>query len=315
VKILFFGTASISKFYLESLYNDSHEFLIITMPDKPALRGQRVVYPLVKTFALEKGLNFIQPLKFTQDVCEAVKDFNADVGIAVSYGKLIPRSIFDLPKFRTFNIHFSLLPKYRGAAPVQYALLNGDTKTGVTVFYIEDGLDTGDILLQKSIDIEKKDNSETLFNKLVSLGIEVMKETLNLLKTNKSNATPQLGEPTFAPTFKKEAGLINWSKNAKEIYNQLRGLYIWPGLYSIVGNGRLQGERIKFLDFEVIEENSNSSNYGAVISIEKNKGFVVACAGGKLLITKVQPANKSVMPAWSFVLGGKLKIGDTFITK
>jgi methionyl-tRNA formyltransferase len=313
VKILFFGTASISKLYLESLYNDSHELFIVTMPDKPALRGQQVVYPLVKTFALEKSLNFIQPLKFTQDVCQTIKNFDADVGIAVSYGKFIPRNIFDLPKFRTFNIHFSLLPKYRGAAPIQYSLLNGDTKTGVTSFYIEDGLDTGDILIQKPIDIDQKDNAETLFNKLALLGIEVMKETLNLLKTKKINAIPQTGEPTFARAFKKEAGLINWSKNAKEIYNQLRGLYIWPGLYSIIDKGQLQGERIKFLDFEVIEEESKNNNYGTVVSIEKNKGFIVTCATGKLLVTKLQPANKSIMSAWSFVLGGKLKIGDTFI--
>jgi methionyl-tRNA formyltransferase len=313
VKILFFGTASISKLYLESLYNDSHEFFIVTTPDKPALRGQRVVYPLIKVFALEKGLNFIQPLKFTQDVCQTIKNFSADVGVAVSYGKLIPRDIFDLPKLRTFNIHFSLLPKYRGAAPVQYALLNDDIKTGITSFYIEDSLDTGDILIQKSVDIEEKDNAETLFNKLVPLGIEVMKETLNLLKTKKINPIHQSGEPTFAPVLKKEAGLINWSKNAKEIYNQLRGLYIWPGIYSMLGNGQLQGERIKFLDFEVIEKESKNNNYGTVASIEKNRGFVVKCAIGKLLITKLQPANKSIMSAWSFVLSGKLKIGDIFI--
>jgi methionyl-tRNA formyltransferase len=313
VKILFFGTASISKFYLESLYNDSHELFIVTMQGKHALRGQKVVYPLVKIFALEKDLKFIQPLKFSQDVYKTIKNFSADVGIAVSYGKLIPRNIFDLPKFKTFNIHFSLLPKYRGAAPVQYALLNGDTKTGVTSFYIEDDLDTGDILVQKSLDIEEKDNAETLFNKLVPLGVEVMKETLDLLKTKKVNASPQIGSPTFAPAFKKEAGLINWSKSAKEIFNQLRGLYIWPGLYSIIGKGKLQGKRIKFLDFEVIEKESNNNSYGTVVSIEKNKGFTVACATGKLLITKLQPANKSVMSAWSFVLGGKLKIGDTFV--
>lgn len=129
MKVLFFGTASISKFYLEHLYSSGHELFIVTMPDKPALRGQRIVSPAVKIFAIEKSIKFIQSLKFAQDVQETIKNFNADVGIAVSYGKLIPRNIFALPKYRTFNIHFSLLPKYRGAAPVQHALLNGETKT------------------------------------------------------------------------------------------------------------------------------------------------------------------------------------------
>lgn len=313
MKILFFGTAVISKDYLENLYNDGNELLVITMPDKPALRGHRITYPLVKSFALDKGLQFIQPINFTSDVYQTIKSFCADVGIAVSYGKLIPKNIFNLPKLRTFNIHFSLLPKYRGAAPVQYALLNGDTETGITSFYIEDGLDTGDILLQKTIAIGIKDNAQTLFDKLIPLGIEVMKETLNLLKSGEINALQQTGEPIFAPAFKKELGLINWSKSAKDIYNHFRGLYIWPGLYSIFSSDHLKYERLKFLDFEIIEEKSQNSDFGKVVLIEKNKGFVVTCAVGKLLITKIQPANKPAMSAWAFILGGKLKIGDTFI--
>jgi methionyl-tRNA formyltransferase len=314
VKILFFGTAYISKFYLECLYNNSHDLFIVTMPDKPALRGQRIVSPLVKTFAMEKGIKFIQPVKFSQDVYEVIKNFNADVGVAVSYGKLIPRNIFDLPKFRTFNIHFSLLPKYRGAAPVQHVLLKGETKTGITSFYIEDGLDTGNILIQKSVNIEEKDNAQTLFNKLLPVGVEVMNQTLDLLKNEPIVTTPQKGDPTFAPSFKKEAGLIDWSKSNKEIYNQLRGLYLWPGVYSIFGKGELKGKRIKFLEFEVIDEESKNDNYGTVISTKKNIGFVVACGVGKILITKLQPENKPVMAAWSFILGGKLKIGDSFNT-
>ncbi|MDR2395733.1 MAG: methionyl-tRNA formyltransferase [Endomicrobium sp.] len=312
MKILFFGTASISKVYLECLYNNKHKLFVITMPDKPALRGHHVVSPVVKTFAIEKGIKFIQPMKFNQDVCEVIKSFDADVGVVVSYGKLIPRNIFDLPKFRTFNIHFSLLPKYRGAAPVQYVLLNEETKTGVTSFYIEDDLDTGNILVQKSVDIEEKDNAETLFNKLIPIGVDVMNQTLDLLKKGEVAASSQKGVPTFAPVFKKEAGLIDWSKSAKEIYNKLRGLYLWPGVYSIFNKGELQGKRIKILAFEVIDKESKNDNYGTVISIEKNIGFIVACGRGKILITKLQPENKSVMSAWSFVLGGKLKIGDNF---
>ncbi|MDR3124978.1 MAG: methionyl-tRNA formyltransferase [Endomicrobium sp.] len=312
MKVLFFGTASISKLYLEHLYSSGHELFIVTMPDKPALRGQCIVSPAVKIFAIEKSIKFIQPLKFAQDVHETIKNFNADVGIAVSYGKLIPRNIFDLPKYRTFNIHFSLLPKYRGAAPVQYALLNDEPKTGVTSFYIEDGLDTGNILTQRSVGIEKKDNAQTLFNKLVPIGVEVMDQTLSLLKSEKIVIIPQKGEPTFAPTFKKEDGLIDWSKSAKQIYNQFRGLYLWPGVYSTFIENCAKSKRVKFLDFEILDEESKNSNYGTVVSIEKNVGFTIACAVGKILVTRLQPENKPIMSAWPFVLGRNLKVGKTF---
>jgi methionyl-tRNA formyltransferase len=312
VKVLFFGTASISKFYLEHLYSGGHELFIVTMPDKSALRGQRIVSPAVKIFAIEKSIKFIQPLKFAQDVYEAIKNFNADVGVAVSYGQLIPRNIFDLPKYKTFNIHFSLLPKYRGAAPVQHALLNGEPETGVTSFYIEDGLDTGNILMQRSVNIEKKDNAQTLFNRLVPVGVEVMDQTLSLLKSEKIVIMPQTGEPTFAPTFKKKDGLIDWSKSAKQIYGQFRGLYIWPGVYSTFIANCAKSKRVKFLDFEIADEESKNSNYGALVSIKKNVGVIVACAVGKILVTRLQPENKPVMSAWSFVLGRNLKIGETF---
>jgi methionyl-tRNA formyltransferase len=312
VKILFFGTAQISKTYLESLYKDTNEIFVITMPDKPALRGQKLAPPVVKTYSLENDIKFIQPDAFSTSIIENLKTFNADVGIAVAYGKLIPETVFNLPKYRTFNIHFSLLPKYRGAAPVQYALLNGESETGVTVFYIEKGLDTGDTLVQKKLSIEEKDNSETLFNKLIPLGIEAMSETLNLFRLGKADGLAQIGEPTFAPTLKKENGLIDWNKKANDIYNQFRGLYLWPGIYSIASKGKLKGKRIKFIDIEIFERSSKNKNFGTVLSIEKDKGFVISCGEGKILVTKVQPENKSVMPAWSFIQGGQLAIGDKF---
>ncbi|MDR1087415.1 MAG: methionyl-tRNA formyltransferase [Endomicrobium sp.] len=312
MKILFFGTAQISKTYLESLYKDANEIFVITMPDKPALRGQKLTPPVVKTYSLENDIKFIQPDTFSTSIIENLKTFNADVGIAVAYGKLIPETVFNLPKYGAFNIHFSLLPKYRGAAPVQYALLNGESETGVTVFYIEKGLDTGDILVQKKLSIEEKDNSETLFNKLIPLGIEAMSETLNLFRLGKAEGLVQIGEPTFAPTLKKENGLIDWNKKANDIYNQFRGLYLWPGIYSIASKGKLKGKRIKFIDIEIFERSSKNKNFGTVLSIEKDKGFVISCGEGKILVTKVQPENKSVMPAWSFIQGGQLAIGDKF---
>jgi methionyl-tRNA formyltransferase len=312
VKILFFGTASISKTYLKELYKNNHEIFVVTMLDKPALRGQKLAPPAVKIYASENNINFVQPEKFTADVVETIRNFEADVGIAVAYGKLIPKTIFDLPRYRTFNVHFSLLPKYRGAAPVQWALYNGETETGVTSFYIQEGLDTGGIIVQEKLTIDIIDNAETLFSKLIPLGIEVMNKTLDLFQTGNINAVSQTGEPSFAPTFKKERGLINWNKSAYEILNQFRGLFIWPGLYSIVSKGKLKGKRIKFVDIEIFEKDFVNSENGTVFSIEKNKGFTVSCAVGKILVTKVQPENKPVMSAWAFIQGGQLSINDNF---
>jgi methionyl-tRNA formyltransferase len=312
VRILFFGTSSISKAYLEELYKNNHEIFVITMPDKPASRGQRLTLPAVKIFAIEKKINFIQVRKFTIELIEEIKKFNADIGIVVAYGKLIPKAVFDLPKNNIFNIHFSLLPKYRGAAPVQYALCNGESETGVTSFCIEEGLDTGDILMQERISIDIRDNANTLFNKLVPLGVKIMNKTINLFEMNCVKVIPQTGEVSFAPMFKKEAGLVMWNKSAQEIYNLFRGLCMWPGLYSIVSKGKFVGKRIKFINLEVFENNSVNDKIGFIFSLEKNRGFTVPCAFGKILVTKVQPENKSVMSAWDFIQCGQLVIGDSF---
>ncbi|MDR0399103.1 MAG: methionyl-tRNA formyltransferase [Endomicrobium sp.] len=312
MKILFFGTAQISKTYLEALHTGANEIFVVTMPDKPALRGQKLAPPAVKTYSLGNNIKFIQPENFVPEVIEELRNFNADAGIAVAYGKLIPERVFNLPKYKTFNIHFSLLPKYRGAAPVQYALLNGETETGVTSFYIEKGLDTGDILIQKKLFIEEKDNSETLFNKLIPLGIEAMDETLELFRSGKLAGKPQVGEPTFSPSFKKEKGHLDWNKKAGEIYNQFRGLYLWPGIYSVVSKGTLKGKRIKFIDIEIFDADSKNKDFGVISSIEKDRGFVVSCLKGKILVSKVQPESKPVMSAWSFIQGGQLAIGDKF---
>jgi methionyl-tRNA formyltransferase len=314
VKVLFFGTAQISKTYLESLHKSANNVFVVTIPDRPALRGQKLTSSAVKTYSLENNINFIAPEQFTPEVIEQIRSFMADVGVVVAYGKIIPEKIFNLPKYRTFNIHFSLLPKYRGAAPVQYALLNGETETGVTSFYIEKSLDSGDIIVQKKLYIAQTDNCKTLFNKLIPLGLEAMNETLELLISGKTVDTPQAGQPTFAPTLKKESGHINWNKKASNIYNQFRGLYLWPGIYSLVSRGKLTGKRIKFADIEVFDSNSKNKDFGVVSSIEKDKGFVVSCLDGKILVLKVQPENKHVMSAWSFVQGGQLSVGDNFKT-
>jgi methionyl-tRNA formyltransferase len=312
VRILFFGTAFISKTYLEELHKHRHEIFVVTMPDKPALRGQKLIYPAVKVYAIKNNISFIQSEKFTPAVIETIMDFAADAGIAVAYGKLIPKVVFNSPKYKTFNIHFSLLPKYRGAAPVQHALCRGETKTGISSFYIEEGLDTGSIIVQEKLNISIKDNAETLLNRLIPLGIGVMNKTLDLFRCGKCNAASQTGEPSFAPSLKKMDGLVDWNKNACEIYNQFRGLYLWPGICSTVSQGKLAGKRIKFREIEVFDSDSINKDSGIVYSTEKNRGFTVSCADGRILVVKVQPENKPVVSAWDFVKGRQISVGDHF---
>lgn len=312
MRILFFGTAFISKTYLEELHKNHHEIFAVTMPDKPALRGQKLIYPAVKVYAVKNNINFIQPEEFTLDVIETIKNFAADAGVAVAYGKLIPKIVFDIPKYKTFNIHFSLLPKYRGAAPVQYALCRGETETGISSFYIEEGLDTGGIIVQKKLSIDIKDNAEILFNKLIPLGICVMNKTLGFFRDGKCDAASQAGDPSFAPSLKKEDGLVSWDKSAIGIYNQFRGLYLWPGIYATVSQGKLVDKRIKFREIEIFDSDSVNKDFGIVCSIEKNRGFTVSCASGRILIVKVQSENKPVVSAWDFIQGRQISVGDRF---
>jgi len=312
VKIIFFGTANISKYFLENI-DSKHEIVsIVTMCDKPVGRSNKIKAPAVKEYAIEKNIPYIQVDKFNDEIAQQIKDFNADVGVVVSFGKIIPEKIFTLPKYGCFNIHFSLLPKYRGASPVQQALIEGATKTGVTAFYIEKGLDTGDILSQDEIEIDIKDNSETLFDKLNIVGKNLMNKVLDMLDKGNSISKKQEGEPSFCPIFTKENGRIDWNKSAMEIYNLYRGLYLWPKIFCTISEGRMSGKMLKILECSVVKDLSNTK-IGTILEIRKGVGFVVKCAKDALLITKVQPESKAQMSAFDFLNGAQIKVGSLFL--
>ncbi len=312
MKIIFFGTANISKFFLENI-DKKHEIVsVVTMCDKPVGRSNKIKAPAVKEFAIEKNIPYIQVDKFNDDITEQIKKCNADVGVVVSFGKIIPEKVFTLPKYGCFNIHFSLLPKYRGASPVQQALIDGCTKAGVTAFYIEKGLDTGNILLQQELDVDIKDTSETLFDKLNILGIKVMNNALDLLDSGNCLAKEQEGEPSFCSVFTKENGKIDWNKSATDIYNLYRGLYLWPKLFCTIGDGRMSGKTLKILECSVEKDLSNKKA-GTILEIRKSVGFVVKCGEDALLITKVQPESKAQMAAFDFVNGAQIKVGSLFL--
>ena len=312
MKIIFFGTADISKYFLENI-NDKHKVVsVVTMCDKPVGRANKIKAPAIKEYAIEQNIPYIQVDKFNNDIIQKIKDCNADAGVVVSFGKIIPKNVFSLPRYGCFNIHFSLLPKYRGAAPVQQVLINGDTKTGVTAFCIEDGLDTGDILLQKELDIDIKDTSETLFNKLNIIGKNIMNEVLDMLDSGKIKAKKQEGTPSFCSTFNKERGKIDWNKSATEIYNLYRGLYLWPKVFCKISEGKMAGKILKILECEVVVDSSNTK-VGTVIKIIKGVGFIVKCSKDALLIKKVQPESKNQMSAFDFLNGVQIKVGSFFL--
>ncbi|MDR0915093.1 MAG: methionyl-tRNA formyltransferase [Endomicrobium sp.] len=308
MNILFFGTSYIAQQFLFELYKNKHNIFVVTLPDKPYYKNVN----LVKSYAESHNIPLLQPELFKQNIISQIIKYNVDIGVVIDYGKLIPKKVFDLPHYKIFNIHFSLLPQYRGAAPIQYSLCNGDYETGVTSFYIDQTIDTGDIIIQKKLDIKYNDNAYTLLKKLIPLGIHVMNQTILELVTKNVINLPQHGIPSFTKRIKKSDGFINWHQSAITIYNKFRGLYIWPGLYSIILKGKLTGKRIKFIDMEIYDYVSINSehDHGTIESIKANKGFIVLCSIGKLLITKIQIEGKPIVSAWNFLQGNQLQIGD-----
>jgi methionyl-tRNA formyltransferase len=223
----------------------------------------------------------------------------------VAYGKIIPKEILDAPKFGFINVHTSLLPKYRGAAPIQWALINGGKETGVTVFKLKETLDTGDIILQKSIKIEDDDNTETLSVKLFDLGGKLLLEALDLIKNGKAEYKPQKeADASYAELLRKESGIIDWHKSAIEIHNRIRALTPWPGAYTYYNRKIL---KILKSEIKIVDLETKHKDPGIVVDIVKGLGFIVATGKGHILIKEVQPAGKKRMKAFDFCIGHKVK--------
>jgi len=318
MRIIFFGSTDVSLEFLKELNKIEQVLTVITQPDRPAGRGQKLHSTPVKIFAEEKNIPVLTPeyLK-DKDLLARLNFLKPDLGIVVSYGKIIPEELFKLFSIGCINVHFSLLPKYRGASPIQWALINGEKITGVTTFLIEKGLDTGRIFVQKKIEISDNDNTITLEQKLVPIGIKAMIETIELIKSSKNiNDITQLqiGEHCYAPVLKKEDGKINWNEDAFKINNLVRGLLPWPCAYTYIKDKMLKiysselFKDINSIDNKIILE----SQPGTIIHIQENIGIVVKCGNGLLTVKEVQLQDRKKMSAWMFWLGSRLKIGDKF---
>ncbi len=293
---------------LSALHNNNFNIVsVVTVPDKPQGRGLKIKYSPVKKYAIENNLPLLQPEKLKDgDFIKALADQDADVFVVVAF-KILPYEVFSIPPSGTINVHASLLPKYRGAAPINWAIINGEKETGVTTMRIDAKVDTGDILLQKSVNIDENMTAGELHDILAIEGAHLLINTLN----NLNNIKPRKQDASKiskAPKLKSEAGLIDFSKNANDVHNHIRGLSPYPGAYTY-----FKSKKLKILKSENNQSNIDNVNSGTVSSITKNSVEVI-CGKGSVYISKIHPEGKRGMSAKEFVNGFHLKVGDKFQT-
>jgi methionyl-tRNA formyltransferase len=303
VAIIFMGTPEFAVPSLRALVETDEEVrLVVTQPDRMKGRGHALSSPPVKDLALSYGINVLQPEKIRgREFHEELASYKPEFIIMVAYGRILPRTILDLPARGCINVHASLLPKYRGAAPIQWALIRGEKITGITTMLMDEGLDTGDILLQSRLEIDKNDNAERLFGKLADLGAGTLIDTLRGVRSGIVRPVPQAGEPSFAPSLKKEDGTIDWRKSAAGIADFIRGVNPWPSATCSLG-----AEKIKIIRARAIEGKGEPGR------IEKASGglLIAGTSDGLLQIEEVQPEGKKIMPAAAFIAGRRLREGD-----
>ena len=307
LKTIFFGTPDISVPYLELLHQMTDVQLVVTQADKPRGRGMVITPCPVKARALEMGLPVRSPEKL-KDIYEEVKNIPFDLGVAVAFGKIFRPDFLALPKLGIINVHFSLLPLLRGAAPVQHSLFQDFKTTGVSVFWINPGMDDGPLFLQKEMTVEEDDDAKTLFEKLIPLGILALQEVISEIEAGHIIQTPQEGEPTLAPMIKKEDALLDFqTMTAAQIHNRVRGLACGPKARCLVHlHGKEELLQVLHTRLEKADSHPDAAA-GSVLAVESNKGILVKCKQGCIWINTVLPAGKKPMSAAAFANGRGLK--------
>lgn len=312
MKIIFMGTPDFSVGTLEALIAAGHEIsLVVTQPDKPKGRGKAMAFSPVKETALSHGLEIYQPRKIRQPECiEYLKKYDADLIIVVAFGQILPKEILEMPKYGCVNVHASLLPKYRGAAPIQWAVINGEKVTGVTTMRMDEGLDTGDMILKREMELSKEETGGSLFDKLSKVGAELCVETVKELEQGTAVFTPQNhDEATHTTMIKKNFGMIDFSRSATEIEQLIRGLNPWPSAFT-----HLNGKMLKIWSAKVVTSEESqlvipkAAEPGTILQADK-RGIVVKCGQDLLVLEKVQLEGKKRMDADAFLRGYTLDTG------
>ena len=306
MNIVFMGTPDFAVPCLEKLVKSEkcNISAVFTQPDKKVGRKQILTPPPVKGLAVEHNIPVYQPSTLkSEEVFEIIKELNPDLMVVVAYGKILPKNILDYPKYACINVHASLLPKYRGAAPIQWAVLNGDEKTGVCVQQMDVGLDTGDILLTEETDIDINETAEELFERLSVIGADALMKTIELIESGNTNPIPQpKNDFGYASKIDKSMCNIDWNKSAFEVHNQIRGLQSWPCASTVIN-----GKNVKI--HKSVLSSENGSEAGKIVN---NRNVItVSCGDGKCIdILELQPDGKKRMDAKSFLAGNKIEVGQ-----
>ena len=329
LKILFMGTPDFAQESLKSIYDAGFEIIgVVTNPDKPKGRGMKLAYSPVKEYALEKNLKIYQPIKIKNNTefLDEIRALAPDVICVVAYGKILPKEILEIPKLGCINVHGSLLPKYRGAAPIQWAVLNGEKITGITTMYMDEGMDTGDMILKEEVEIGPEETTGELWQKLSKLGGEILVKTLKLIEEGKAPREKQTEEATLAPMLNKEMALIDWeNSDANKIHNLIRGLNPIMGAYSYIDGKKIKFWKSKVLtkeeffsyktEFEEYEAKFNNLVPGTILIADDKDGLYIKANGGVLKILEIQGENAKRMPTADFLRGNHLIAGMIFLKK
>lgn len=307
MKIVFMGTPDFAVPCLERLVKDGHQVAaVFTQPDKPKGRGYTLTPPPVKVCAMEHGIEVFQPKSMKDgEALEILKKIEPQLIVVVAFGKILPKEILDLPPYGCINVHGSLLPKYRGAAPIQWSVLNGDKITGITTMYMDVGLDTGDMLLKSETKIGENETSGELYDRMKVMGADLLSETIKKLEDGTVTRTKQNDEESsYASMLDKSMCNIDWNQSAVKVHNKVRGLSPWP-----VAVAKLNDKKVKIHQTKVFNKDGSKGEPGEIISLNP---FVVACTEGSLEILELQLEGKKRMKSKDFLMGHRLSVGDRF---
>jgi len=312
ISIVFMGTPEFAKASLEKIYNENYNILgVFTNQDKPSGRGMKLQISPVKEFALLKNVPTYQPVKLKNntEVIEKLKELNPDFIIVVAYGKILPEEILAIPKYGCINVHGSLLPKYRGAAPIQWAIINGEKITGITTMFMDKGMDTGDMLLKEEVEILEEDTSDTMFVKLKEVGANLLVKTIDGVYSGDIKGKTQTGEATYAPMITKEMTKLDFNNEAYKLVNLMRGV---GSIGTYMEDERLNKYKVYkalvYKDDDII----SGANIGEVVLSDK-KRLVIKCKKDAIEILEIQSPNSKKMGISAFLAGNKIEIGKKFI--
>ena len=314
LNIVFMGTPDFAKESLEALYNAGCNILgVVTNPDKPKGRGMKMIASPVKQFAIENNIPIYQPIKIrnNEEFIKKIKELNPDIICVVAYGKILPKEILDIPKYGCINVHGSLLPKYRGAAPIQWAIINGEKTTGITTMYMDIGMDTGDMILKEKVEIGEDETTGELWERLSKIGGTLLVKTINLIEKGKAPREKQGEDYTVAPMLSKEMAQIDWNKkSSKDIKNLVRGLNPIMGAYTFINNKKIKIWKVNIISNEefAIKFNIEVQKYknGEVLLANDKQGLFIKANDAIINVIELQAENSKRMNAKDYLRGNRI---------